>query len=63
MLPEARGRGVGHTLIEYLIELGRARDWNRVYWHTDTGNATARRLYDRFHPADDYVRYTVRITE
>jgi GNAT superfamily N-acetyltransferase len=60
--PEARGQSVGHTLIEYLVALGRERDWNRVYWHTDTGNATARRLYDRFSPADDYVRYTVRIT-
>jgi len=58
----ARGRGVGHRLIEHLIALGHVHDWNRVYWHTDTGNAVARRLYDRFKPADDYVRYTVRIT-
>jgi GNAT superfamily N-acetyltransferase len=61
--PETRGRGVGHRLIEHLIALGRERDWNRVYWHTDTANAAARRLYDRFKPADDYVRYTVSLTE
>ena len=57
--PEARGRGVGHALIEYLTELGRERDWKRVYWHTNAENETARRLYDRFTPADNYVRYTI----
>lgn len=57
--PEARGADVGHSLIEHLITMGRERDWNRVYWHTDTDNARARRLYDRFMPADAYVRYTV----
>lgn len=57
--PEARGRGVGHALIEHLIETGKTRSWERVYWHTETGNAPARRLYDRFNAADDFVRYTV----
>jgi GNAT superfamily N-acetyltransferase len=61
--PETRGRGVGYRLIEHLIALGRECDWNRVYWHTDTDNAVARRLYDRFKLADDYVRYTVSLTE
>ena len=57
--PEARGRGAGHALIEQLITMGRERDWKRIYWHTDAANETARRLYDRFAPADDYVRYTI----
>ncbi|MBC8138106.1 MAG: GNAT family N-acetyltransferase [Fibrella sp.] len=57
--PEARGRNVGHALIEHLIETGKSLGWARVYWHTETGNAAARRLYDRFKPADDFVRYTV----
>ena len=57
--PEARGRGAGHALIEHLITLGRERDWKRVYWHTDAANETARRLYDRFTPADACVRYTI----
>ncbi|MBC7805461.1 MAG: GNAT family N-acetyltransferase [Akkermansiaceae bacterium] len=57
--PKARGRGVGHALIEHLIEVGKTRGWGRVYWHTETGNAPARRLYDRFKAADDFVRYTV----
>lgn len=59
---EARGRGVGHALIAHLTETGKARGWGRVYWHTETGNAAARRLYDRFKSADDFVRYTIDLT-
>jgi len=57
--PEARGRGIGHALIERLTAMGRERDWKRVYWHTNAANEIARRLYDRFTPADDAVRYTI----
>ena len=56
---EARGQNVGHTLIDFLIAAGRTNDWGRVYWHTGTHNAAARRLYDRVTLADDMVRYTV----
>ena len=56
---EARGRGAGHALIERLIAMGRERGWKRVYWHTNAENETARRLYDRFTPPDNYVRYTI----
>lgn len=55
--PAARGRGVATALIEDLIRLGRAKKWDRIYWHTEAGNATARRLYDRFVAADNFVRY------
>ncbi len=58
----ARGAGVGRALIEDLIALARARGWSRVYWHTRAGNATARRLYDRFVAADDCVRYVVAVS-
>lgn len=55
--PAARSRGVATALIEDLIRLGRAKKWDRLYWHTQASNATARRLYDRFVTADDFVRY------
>jgi ribosomal protein S18 acetylase RimI-like enzyme len=55
--PRARGAGAGGALIQDLIDLGRARGWSRLYWHTRAGNAAARRLYDKFTPADDFVRY------
>jgi ribosomal protein S18 acetylase RimI-like enzyme len=57
--PEARGRGVGKQLIEHLVVRGRTEGWARVYWHTREDNATARRLYDSFGPADGFVRYTI----
>lgn len=54
--PQVRGKGVGRALIQDLVDLGRARGWARLYWHTRADNL-ARRLYDSFLPADDFVRY------
>ncbi len=54
---DARGSGVGRALIDDLIALGRERGWGRLYWHTQACNAIARRLYDRYTAADDFVRY------
>ena len=38
----------------------RAEGWSRLYWMTKRDNEAARRLYDRFTAADDFVRYVVR---
>lgn len=53
----ARGFGAGRALIEDLIALAHRHNWGRLYWHTRAGNDTARRLYDHFTQADDFVRY------
>lgn len=58
--PAARGQGVAATLIEWLRNAMRAEGWARVYWVTKADNARARRLYDRFAPVDDVVRYMIR---
>jgi GNAT superfamily N-acetyltransferase len=58
--PEARGLGAGAALLQWLREQMTARGWSRLYWMTRRDNAAARRLYDRFVPADDFVRYLVR---
>jgi GNAT superfamily N-acetyltransferase len=55
--PTVRGKGVGRALIDDLIAMAHAKGWSRLYWHTRASNATARRLYDRFVQADDFVRY------
>lgn len=57
--PTARGAGLGRALVQDLIDLGRARGWARLYWHTQADNERARRLYDSFVEADDFVRYRV----
>ena len=54
--PEARGLGAGRALIQDLVEIGHAKGWSRLYWHTRADNP-ARRLYDEFARADDFVRY------
>src|SRR5437868_5139083 len=44
----ARGRGVGHALIDWLRNAMRAEGWSRLYWVTSQDNAQARALYDQF---------------
>jgi GNAT superfamily N-acetyltransferase len=58
--PGARGRGTGTALLEWLRNAMRAEGWARLYWVTKADNAQARRLYDRFTSADDFVRYVIR---
>ena len=54
---DTRGQGVGRALLDDLKALAQARGWRRLYWHTDAGNVTARRLYDSFTPSDGHIRY------
>ncbi len=54
--PDRRGAGLGRRLIQDLVDLARARGWSHLYWHTRQDNP-ARRLYDEFVAADDFVRY------
>ena len=55
--PDMRGNGIGRALIDDLVRLGRDNGWSRIYWHTRQSNEAARRLYDKFAEADDFVRY------
>jgi GNAT superfamily N-acetyltransferase len=59
--PAVRGQGIGSALLEWLRNAMRAEGWARLYWVTHKDNAAARALYDRFTPADDFVRYVVRL--
>ncbi len=54
--PAVRGKGIGRALIGDLVALGHQRGWSRLYWHTRQDNP-ARRLYDEFVAADNFVRY------
>ena len=57
----ARGHGIGRALIGDLIVISRAKGCKRLYWHTDKGNVTARRLYDHYAKEDGHVRYRLPI--
>jgi GNAT superfamily N-acetyltransferase len=54
--PQFRGDGLGRMLIANLVDHAKAKGWSRLYWHTRESNP-ARRLYDEFGKADDFVRY------
>lgn len=56
--PKFRGHGLGRMLIADLVERAEAKGWSRLYWHTRESNP-ARRLYDEFGKADDFVRYRI----
>jgi len=60
--PDRRGGGAGRELIQDLIDRGKIVGWERIYWLTREDNATARRLYDTFAPADGFIRYKVVLT-
>jgi GNAT superfamily N-acetyltransferase len=55
--PAVRGKGLGRALLDDITNLARTRGCSRLYWHTRAGNREARRLYDTFTEADDFVRY------
>lgn len=59
--PAARGTGAGRALIEDLLALAKDRGWARLYWHTRGSNVVARKLYDQFVAADDFVKYAMKV--
>ncbi|MEM7640226.1 MAG: GNAT family N-acetyltransferase [Pseudomonadota bacterium] len=56
-LPEARGKGVGRTLIEAVYAQADAKGCPVVYWNTADDNATARQLYDRIAHKTQFIKY------
>ena len=56
-----RGGGVGRALLDDLIALCGQKGWSRLYWHTDEGNARARKLYDSYVKTDGHVRYRMKL--
>ncbi|MDB5523147.1 MAG: family N-acetyltransferase [Rhizobium sp.] len=56
-----RGSGIGRALLDDLVALCKRNGWERLYWHTDESNTTARKLYDSYVKHDGHVRYRMRI--
>ncbi len=55
--PSVRGGGLGRLLIETVYGWAEEQGASRVYWATQEGNATARRLYDRVAAKNDFIQY------
>ena len=52
-----RGRGAARALIEAVAAAARERGADRLYWHTQEGNARARVLYDKVARFTGFIRY------
>ncbi|MEI9907362.1 MAG: GNAT family N-acetyltransferase [Actinomycetota bacterium] len=59
--PKARGKGLGRSLIDAVIAIARGEGSNRVYWNTDSTNATARKLYDTYTEESGKVQYRIEL--
>jgi GNAT superfamily N-acetyltransferase len=57
--PEARGRGAARLLIAAVTEWAKERGCSRVYWATQSSNATARRLYDQVAENRGFILYSI----
>jgi GNAT superfamily N-acetyltransferase len=57
--PEARGQGAARALIAAVTDWARERGCGRVYWATQEGNATARRLYDQVAENRGFILYMI----
>jgi GNAT superfamily N-acetyltransferase len=59
--PQARGQGVARALIAEVGQWARDEGCARVYWHTQAGNETARRLYDRVAENRGFIQYVIQL--
>ena len=59
--PAARGTGAGRALIEGVADRARAQACGRMYWRTQAGNSTARRLYDAVARDTGFIVYDYKL--
>lgn len=59
VVPDVRGGGVGRALIATVTDWARAAAASKVYWLTQSHNATARTLYDRVATDTGFVHYEI----
>jgi GNAT superfamily N-acetyltransferase len=59
--PEARGQGVARALIAWVERWARDQGCARLYWHTQSGNQAARRLYDQVAENRDFIQYLIQL--
>jgi GNAT superfamily N-acetyltransferase len=58
---EARGKGIARLLIAEVERWARERGCARVYWLTQAGNETARRLYDQVAENRGFIQYVIQL--
>lgn len=61
LAPDVRGGGVGSALIAQVRTAATDAGAHKVYWLTQSGNATARRLYDSLATDTGFVHYQMEL--
>lgn len=59
--PDTRGAGTGAALIAHVRTWAEQEGCEKVYWLTQEGNATARRLYDRVASHTGFTHYEIEL--
>ena len=59
--PDVRGGGIGSALIAHVRDAAQAAGAQKVYWLTQAGNRTARRLYDSLATDTGFVHYEMEL--
>lgn len=59
--PDARGSGIGAALIEHVRAWAAQSGCEKVYWLTQRGNDTARKLYDRVAHDTGFMHYEIEL--
>lgn len=59
--PDARGAGTGRELITHVRSWAQERGIEKVYWLTQEGNTTARRLYDAVATHTGFTHYEIEL--
>jgi GNAT superfamily N-acetyltransferase len=59
--PSTRGAGTGRALIAHVRTWAEQQGCEKVYWLTQDGNSTARRLYDRVASHTGFTHYEIEL--
>lgn len=54
-----RGKRLGKALIDRVFDIAKQKQWSNVRWLTQQSNATARKLYDHYLEASEFILYSV----
>lgn len=57
--PDVRGGGTGRALIAHVRDWAEQQGSSKVYWITQDGNQTARRLYDKVATHTGFTHYQI----
>jgi hypothetical protein len=57
VVDDARGRGIGSSMMEQIYAEAKRRGASRVYWLTHETNHAAMQLYDRVADRSPFIQY------